>query len=295
MVLWAREEEVIADMRMSRLLIVALVAVFISAVVEVVPAEAGTECVRLSKPEGEWKEFENAANCKGIDTTKKSNYELFDIFAAEWLANGAPVTAELGTETSGELELTDTKTLVGEVTVLCSEVMAGWVGPSSLDHASEVLNLGKEAVSNTALSGTALTCTAQKGCETGTAPTLYPLHMPWDSEVELYEGTAIKGPFFIDLLFGSGGSPGWELTCLVVGTSVTDECTFVKEGEAASELTLEGSTLLANFSKEITELSGAKLGTCSQGGAESAVVAGGGPYALTGGGELTASLESAVS
>ena len=75
--------------------------------------------------------------------------------------------------------------------------------------------------------------------------------------------------------------------------STTDECKPASSGEAVAELILEGSTPLANFSDAFTELSGAKLATCSQGGAESGETGGGSTIKLTGGGELSASSEGA--
>jgi hypothetical protein len=207
---------------------------------------------------------------------------------AEWLVNGSAVTTELAVEYSGELELSDKKTLVGTAAVLCSVILDGWVGVNSLAHVSEVLNLSGGAISSTPLTGTALSCTTQKGCETSSAPTVYPLNLPWEGEAELMEDS---GSFFAVLLFGSGGNPGWEITCLVLGVSLTDECKPASSGEAVAELILEGATLLANFSEAFTELSGAKLATCSQGGAESGETAGGSTIKLTGGGELSASSE----
>lgn len=210
---------------------------------------------------------------------------------AEWLANGAPVTTELTTTAADELELTDKKTFVGAATVLCSMSLDGWVGPNSLDHVSEILSLSGVGISNTPLVGTALMCTALKVCEASSAPTVYPVHMPWNTEVELIEGTG----FFADLLFGTGGNPGWEITCLVLGVSVTDECTPASAGESIAEIAFEGPTALANFSDAFTELAGAKLATCSQGGAESGEVNGGGTLTLTGGGELRLSSSGGLS
>ncbi len=209
---------------------------------------------------------------------------------AEWLVNGAAVTTELNTQATGEWEQSDIKTLAGTATILCSWILDGWVGPNSLDHVSEILTLAGLA-DGTLTAGTALVCTAQKGCETTSTVNLYPLHLPWESEVELMEDTTSS---FVDLLFGTGGNPGWELVCLVVGLSITDECTPVNAGEFVGELSLEGTTTLINFSDALTVLSGAKLMTCSVGGAESGEVTGGGAFTLVEGGESTASSEALV-
>ncbi len=209
---------------------------------------------------------------------------------AEWLANGVAVTTELTTEAAGELELTDTKTVFGEATILCSFILDGWVGPNSLDFVSEILNLDGTKI-GTLTSGTALTCTAQNVCETVSPVLIYPLHLPWEGNVELMEDTT---SFLANLLSGTGGNPGWELTCLIVGLTVTDECIFANPGEFVAELTLGGTTTFVNFSEAFTELAGAKLVTCSAGGVESGTINGGGTLVLTGGGELTASSEALV-
>ncbi len=209
---------------------------------------------------------------------------------AEWLVGGTAVTTELLTETTSELLLEDTKVpLLGKAALLCSFILDGWVGPSSLDWISEILTLSGVAVSTTALSGTAVTCTNQENCE---EPLVWAVNLGWETELELMEDS---GTFFIDLIkpHSGGGSPGWEIECMksIIGT-VTDECTAA---EAGAELALEGTTLLGNFSAAFTELAGIKLANCTMGGTETGVVEGGGSFAVSGGGELTASSESAVS
>jgi hypothetical protein len=207
---------------------------------------------------------------------------------AEWLVGGSAVTSELLTETIGELLLEDTKTPLGAADVLCSGILDGWVGPNSLNWVTEVLSLNGTAVSSTQLSGTALTCTNQANCE---EPLVWAAHLEWESEVELMEDTTT---FFADLVKShSGTTVGWEVECMksIIG-AITDECV---SAEGVSELALEGTTLLGNFSRAFTELAGAKLATCSLGGENSGIVEGGGAITLSGGGELTASSESAVS
>jgi hypothetical protein len=211
---------------------------------------------------------------------------------AEWLVGGVAVTVELATTSTGELLLEDNKVpLIGKAAVLCSGLFDGWVGPNSLDHISEVLTLGLVAVSNTPLVGESITCTAQAGCETNTAPLVWPIGFPADTEVELLEQAA--GTFFINLITPAGGALGYEITnCLVLGAAMEDQCT---SPQGAAELTLEGTTLLGKFSQAITELAGLELATCTQGGVKSGVVEGEGSIVLNAGGELTASSETSVS
>lgn len=210
---------------------------------------------------------------------------------AEWLVNGVAVTSELSTQTSGEFSLEDSKTAFGKAKILCSGILDGWVGPSSLGWVSELLNLSGEAISTTPLTGLALECTSQEGCESSTKPKVWPVGLGWETEVELMEEESV---FFALLLLPhtSGANPGWEVECLVLGIAVVDECTG---SEGVSELALEGTTLLDKFSRAFTELSEVKLMTCSQGGEGSGVIEGELSVSLNAGGELTASSEGSVS
>jgi hypothetical protein len=208
---------------------------------------------------------------------------------AEWLDGGTAVTTELLTEVTGELLLEDTKL---KAIVLCSGILDGWIGPNSLDAVSEVLTLGGGSVNTTALGASGLSCTPQTGCETGKAATAWAVNLPWESEIELMEDGS--STFFADLVTSKNGAKdvGWELECTVLLVKDSDECSVT---EGASELTLEGTTLLANFSDAFTELAGLKLANCTLGGTETAVIEGAGSWVVSGGGELTASSEGVVS
>jgi hypothetical protein len=213
---------------------------------------------------------------------------------AEWLLNGNPIAAGASdlVEVVGELLLTDLKGVLGSpAMVLCSGILVGTAEANSLDTVTEVLNLAMEPIGSLP-SGLALSCVAQEGCETNTNPSVYPLGLPWESEAELMEDTTT---FFADLLKtkANGGLLGWEITnCLVLGTSNEDSCT-TKEG--AAELKLNGTTLLGSFAEAFTALAGLKNATCEKGGENAGVVEGEGTYVVSGGGELTASSETAVS
>ena len=209
---------------------------------------------------------------------------------AEWLVNGAAVTTELLVEISGELLMEDTKgALGGPAMVLCSWVLDGWMGPNSLGWISEVLTLGGVAVSNTVLTGQALECTGQTACETNTTVLVWPIGFPTETEVELLEQTG--GPFFSVLFLKKFGY--YISSCLVLGVSAEDECTATEA--SAAELTLSGLTLVESFSTGIKELNGFKGTTCKNGGVETGLVEGSGTFALSGGGELTASSETSTS
>jgi len=207
---------------------------------------------------------------------------------AEWLVGSAAVTTELASTTTGELLLEDTAL---KADVLCSGIFDGWVGPNSLDYISEVLSLPGVA-SGVPLTGQSIACTAQSGCQASPAPVVWPVNLPWETEVELMEEESKT--FFVDLLTSATGTKtvGYELECTILGVKSSDECTTAT---AASELTLEGTSLLGNFTDAFTELAGLKLGVCTFAGGETGIVEGGGTFALTGGGELTASSEGVIS
>lgn len=239
--------------------------------------------------EGQFEVYRPTRETWGLFTKLNPSKSVF--LSAEWLDNGVAVTANSSTETTDELLLEDTKASLGKVAVLCSELLDGWVGPNSLGWVSEILNLAGEAISTTPLTGLALECTAQEGCESSSAAKIWPLNLGWETGVDLMEQA---GNFFT-LLFlphSGGGNPGWELECLALGISIVDEC--ATSGNA-SELTLEGAKLLEKLSLAFAELAETKLPTCSLGGEESGVVEGGGSIALKAGGELTASSEGSVS
>jgi hypothetical protein len=212
---------------------------------------------------------------------------------AEWLVNGVAVTTELVVESTGEVLLEDNKVpLIGKAVILCSGISVGWVGPNSLGWISEVLSLNGEAISTTPLVGLSLDCVAQAGCETNTAVLVWPVGLPGTVEVELLEQEG--GPFFVGLAKSANGAVGgWEIqNCLVLGASQEDECTA---SEGAAQLTLEGTTLLGSVSEAFTQLTQLTNATCKVGGINSGIVEGSAALVPSGGGELTASSETAVS
>ena len=205
---------------------------------------------------------------------------------AEWLLKGVAVASETLVEIKGALLLRDSKGVLGSpAAVECAgESFDGWVGPNSLDYISEVLTATGESIGG--LGGLALECTAKEGCETNTKPSVFPVGLPWESEVELLEQPG--GPFFADFLTKKGGGTfGWEITgCLVLGSAHEDECTT---SLGAAELKLEGTTLLGNFSTAFTVLVGSKLVLCTASAAETGEVSGEGAFSVS---ELSASSES---
>jgi hypothetical protein len=222
----------------------------------------------------------------GVLTAASASAATF--LLAEWLDGGAAIGSELLTELEGSLLLEDT---VLKAAVLCTGDLDGWVGSNSLGWVSEVLTVLGEEVNTTPLDASGLKCTAQAGCAASPSPMVWAVNLGWETEVELMEDS---GTFFADLILRhSGGSnPGWEVECSILDVLSDDICVTP---EAVVELTLEGTTLLGNFSEPFTELAGAKLGLCTFDGGETGVVEGGGAIVLVEGGELTASSEGVVS
>jgi hypothetical protein len=202
---------------------------------------------------------------------------------AEWLVNGAVVSAELATETTGELLLEDSAL---KAMVLCSGIFDGWIGPNSLDFISEVLSLEKVTQGGQLVMGTGITCEAQETCAGSPAPLVWAANLPWETEAELMEDEGLI--YFVDLLTGAAGKGvGYELECTVLGVKASDECVSLP---GFAELTLDsGPVLLGNFSEAFTLLAEAKEGTCTFAGGETGIVEGGGTFSLVGGGELTVS------
>ena len=184
---------------------------------------------------------------------------------AEWLVNGAAITEagpEVNTEAVGTILLEDTKTALGASSVICSGTLLGTIGFDGLGRISEVLTLGGVVVgSANNLTGEALSCEEVKVCEEAL---VWPLHLPWNTLLELMEdGTEI---FFVVLIENGGsGAPGWEVECMKTITKPVDECTATTtEEEGMFNLTLEATLLLATFSDTFAELAGVKLATCTQ-------------------------------
>jgi hypothetical protein len=203
---------------------------------------------------------------------------------AEWLVGGSAVTTELSVDAEGELLLEDTKVpIIGKVAVLCSGILEGTINSNGKDETKELLNLAGEAISLTALSGLALSCTSETGPCTGIE--VWAINLPWPTDLELMvEGTE---SFFADLILMKGeANPGWAVFCK--NLSVEDICEAL---EGVSQKTNEGSNVDTNFTEAFTELAELKLGSCTQGGVESAIVEGLGTILLVEGGTLAVSSE----
>jgi len=196
-----------------------------------------------------------------LSVESASAVEVPVFLLALWLANGNAVNAALSVEAEGELTLEDTKggPFLEDAAVLCSGLLDGAVLPESLDVISEVLTLGGGSVSTAPLVAPSLTCSNLLNC-LGTVE-VWAVHLPWDTEVELFEEPAGTPQGFALLILPgpSGGLPGWEVVC----TGFSDECTAT---EGVALLSLEGTTLLGGFEEAFRELAGGPAATCTRGG-----------------------------
>jgi len=273
-------------------LVVALFAVFAFGVVVASSAmaeEESTLCV--AKAEGLWGLQSSATVCAEELATANSPFELVVFLLAEWLVGGNPITTTLLVTSTGELLLEDEKGPLGvKGMVLCSGILDGTIGLTGEDEITELLTLAGVAVSLTALSGTALLCNGQEGCNTGTENAeVWAVNLPWLTLLELVEEaspTLFQG--FADLILPhvGGGSPGWYTECATALGNQADECIAP---EAVAQKTNTATGVLDTFSAAFTLLVGASLGKCTASTeAETGVVVGTGET-LTSEGALSVS------
>jgi len=171
---------------------------------------------------------------------------------AEWLLGGKAVEATLSVQTRGELLLEDKKATLGiKAMLLCSGILDGTIGPDGEDEITEILSLAGVATSLTALSGTALLCSGQEGCNTGTEnDEIWAVKLPWKTLLELVEETGFTG--FADLISaGTAGSPGWYVQCATALGTADDEC---RSEQGVAEATNVAGGVLATFSEAFTLL-----------------------------------------
>jgi hypothetical protein len=198
---------------------------------------------------------------------------------AEWLIGGEKLTTSLAVEGTGEINLIDTNAggLGIRVEVLCSGIGVGTIGPNGAGEVTEFLNLAKEAIGLTPLTGLALTCTNSANC---TEPLGWAAKLPWKNELVLMEdGTE---SFFANLTINAGD----YVECLILGVSVDEECSA---SVGAIKVTNESGGVDGELSDPFQELAELKLGACG-GRAETAILEGLGTL-VPDAGTLTASSE----
>ena|ERR1700684_1092854 len=133
--------------------------------------------------------------------------------AAEWLVDGAAITALQSTETVGELKLTaEGEPIIGTVEVTCSGILDGTISPGGLDEVTELLSLAGVAISKTPLSGTALSCTNTAKC---TTPEVWAVNLPYSSQLASTT----------DDVTSVAAGIGFEVKCAGIIGAPSDTCT----------------------------------------------------------------------
>ena len=107
---------------------------------------------------------------------------------AEWLANGAEITANLATTATVAFLLEDTETIAGKASILCELIFIGSVGANGKDETTEIQNKGKEKTGT--LGGLGLKCVSESGCAAATEASpleVWFVGLPWKTELFLME------------------------------------------------------------------------------------------------------------
>jgi len=187
---------------------------------------------------------------------------------AEWLVNGAAVTATTAVTTEGLLLLEDSNALKAGIkaAVECSGILTGTIGVNGADEIAELLSLSGTAISLKSKEGAGLSCTNVSSCE---GSKVWAVNLPWKTLLELVENGATT--LFVDLIVsGTGGNAGWSVECTDLGVKITDEC--LAQSEAAAELTNGITGAEGKFTESVRELMGLKKALCSSSGEETGAV-----------------------
>jgi hypothetical protein len=163
---------------------------------------------------------------------------------AEWLFNGAAVTALLPVEMAGEFLLALLILGVEALDILCSAIFDGSVGPNGEDEITKVLNLVKEEIGSE-LVGLPLECVVDldMGNEcggVGTIADVWPDDLPWHTQLDLMESGVILDHFL---------EIGFHIFCL---TTLFEELCL---GLTSSTMTNGASSVTAAFDATSEHLS----------------------------------------
>jgi hypothetical protein len=209
-----------------------------------------------------------------------SSASAITFLLAFWLSDGNTVGVTTLVETSGELLLENEKSSAGRAALTkCSGILDGFVGANSADDITEALTLGGASISLTALTGTSVTCELEAVCESSSK--VWPEHLPWLTELELWEESPTSSGY-VDLLLptaGAGGNPGWYVECKTALLTVSEECTSPEAGASQTNVV---SGVEAAFSEAFTLLFELKLALCTGNNEESGNVEGTGVTVIPG-------------
>jgi hypothetical protein len=182
---------------------------------------------------------------------------------AEWLVNGAAITATLASKITGEILFEDSKVLGVKVDILCSYILDGTILIDGESEIIEILSLTGVLITKTPLTGEPLSCENKENCgAAGALALVYPLNLPWIDLLYLRENGQIWDDLTSKAAEKAAAGPGYEVECTILGTKITDECT--------SPAGLFEFQVINNTAAELNGPS-APNGNCTTGGAGDAV------------------------
>jgi hypothetical protein len=124
----------------------------------------------------------------------------------EWHLGGAGLGEPLTASWSGKIKVSDP---AGPETVECEATAGGRVG---LAGAGEVTEWTTSGCTGHMAEGSA--------CETPKVPTIEALNLPWYTELVTIEGVTRDA-----IVSGGKGTPGYRMTCRLLGIKLEDQCT----------------------------------------------------------------------
>ncbi len=197
--------------------------------------------------------------CEEVLPASDGGFELILFLSGEWLVNGSAVVGTLLVTATFTLTLIDLKASLGvKAAVLCSGILDGTISAKGEGEFTEALTLGGTGVSLTALSGTALLCAGQEGCETSAeGAEVWAVKLPWKTVFELYE---MESPVLVVGFIILGIFPSWYVQCKTALGTVDDECTTT---QSASEATNATGGVTSKLSELLTLSAGELNATCT--------------------------------
>lgn len=193
---------------------------------------------------------------------------------AEWLFNGAAVTAALPVETTGELTLTSLLLGVVGAAIKCAGIFDGTVNANGAGQVTALLNVAKEEIGKE-LVGLELIClvTVAGACGAVNAEArLWTDQLPWNTTLELMEAGAILNHFL-------SATAGYHVFCPTVMPVFEDLCF----GLTSATMTNGATDVIGKFD---TTSEAAKCSTGAEG-----MITGEGLTVDTAGGTLAVSSE----
>jgi hypothetical protein len=174
--------------------------------------------------------------------------------ALKWLFDGGSTLTKEKSAIEGNLKFINTKApIVGEYSVECKMSFDGTIGAGATEgEITEVLNASGVKISPTTLTGTSLSCTNLKNCE---SPKVWILGLPYKSTLELSAGRPVD-----QIVKSGGGTLGFYAECTDLGIKASEECTGEFFGEPVLE-NIAGGDVLATFDGGKGNCSGNKEAT----------------------------------